>query len=548
MQNCEFLTVSSLEKVGSSARPQLLESENAMLKNEVLSFQIAMASGEWDRRFVHVNVRGDIAKYVEVRYAELVPVSMPSKYECDDYYLAKDPVMLPDVLLPLPEEGFIIFHRQWRALWVTVRGKGTIPAGRHKLEFSFTGENGEELGEVSYTVEVKNAFLPAQKLLYTNWVHYDSICNYYRVKPFSARFYSLTRSFLKKANEHGMNVVYTPLFTPPLDTRVGGERLTVQLVGVKKTAAGYAFDFSEFEKFVSMCKEIGFTHFEMSHLFTQWGAKAAPKIVADVGGKVTRIFGWDTPSDGEEYTAFLKAFLPEFVKKLREIGIDKCTFLHVSDEPNAADFEHFAKASALVRSLAEDIPFIDANSNLQSYLDGTSPHPIPATTEAEEFLPYHIPDMWVYYCSGQYNGYLSNRLIGMPSQRNRILGAQLYMNDVAGFLHWGYNFYESFLSIRHLNPYIRTDAGGPFQSGDSFIVYPGEKGALDSVRHEVMFDAVQDMRALSLLESRIGREAVKDFLRKEGVKEGFHEYPRDARWHAGLRRKIYELYFAKENV
>ena len=63
-----------------------------------------------------------------------------------------------------------------------------------------------------------------------------------------------------------------------------------------------------------------------------------------------------------------------------------------------------------------------------------------------------------------------------------------------------------------------------------------------------MFDAIQDMRALSLLESRIGREAVKDFLRKEGVKECFHEYPRDARWHAGLRRKIYELYFAKENV
>ena len=102
--------------------------------------------------------------------------------------------------------------------------------------------------------------------------------------------------------------------------------------------------------------------------------------------------------------------------------------------------------------------------------------------------------------------------------------------------------------MHHLDPYARTDAGGAFQSGDSFIVYPDKNGALDSLRHEVLYDAFQDLRALQLLESKIGKDAVKEFLRGEGVKEGFHEYPRDARWHAGLRRKIYELYFAKENV
>lgn len=545
MDTCEFLTLSSLEKVGSSARPRLTEAEGVMLKNEVLSFQIAMACKEWDRRFCHVKVSGPIAKFTEVRRAELVPVSMPSKYDCDDYYITKDPTMLPDVLLPVTKEGFHIFDKQWRALWVTVRGKGEIPVGRHRLKFVFTGEDGEKLGETSYTVTVLGGVLPPQKLLYTNWVHYDSICEYYRVKPFSAKFYSLTKSFLKKAAEHGMNVVYVPLFTPPLDTAVGGERTTVQLVGVKKSGNGYEFDFSEFRRFVAMCKDIGFTHFELSHLFTQWGAKAAPKIMAEENGKLKRIFGWDTPSDGEEYVAFLTAFLPRLVAEMRGLSIDKNAFLHVSDEPSAADFEHFAKASALVRSLAEDIPFIDANSNLQSYLDGISPHPIPATSEAEEFLPYRIPDMWVYYCSGQYNNYLSNRLMGMPSQRNRILGAQLYMNDVTGFLHWGYNFYESFLSKHPVNPFEHTDAGGPFQSGDSFIVYPGEKGALDSLRHEVFYDALQDLRALELLESKIGKAAVKEFLRGEGVKEGFHEYPRDAVWHMGLRRRIYEKYFGE---
>lgn len=546
MNICEFLTLGSLEKVGSSVRPQLTETEGVMLKNEVYSFQIAMAvtQGE-DILFSHVRMESDIAKYTEVRRAELVPVQTAAKGNYDDYYLTKDPAMIPDVLLPLTEDGFHIFLHQWRTLWITVRGKGNIPTGTHVLKFFFISENGEFLGEASYTLKILDALLPKQKLLYTNWVHYDSICHYYNTEPFSNRFYELTKSFLKTAAEHGMNVLYVPLFTPPLDTAIGGERKTIQLIGVRKEKTGYVFNFSEFEKFIGMAREIGYTYFEMSHLFTQWGAKAAPKIIADVDGEKKRIFGWDTPSDGKEYIDFLTAFLPRLVEELRILGIDGHTFFHVSDEPNAEDFGHYEKASALVRSLIGDIPFIDANSNLNAYLDGTSPHPIPATSEAEAFLPYHIPDLWVYFCSAQHSGYLSNRFIAMPSQRTRVLGVQLYMNDIVGLLHWGYNFYESFLSKHSLNPYICSDAGGAWQSGDTFIVYPGENGALDSIRHELTFDAFQDIAALELLENKIGREKVKAFLRKEGVKEGFREYPRDARWHLKLRRKIYEKYFGK---
>ena len=78
------------------------------------------------------------------------------------------------------------------------------------------------------------------------------------------------------------------------------------------------------------------------------------------------------------------------------------------------------------------------------------------------------------------------------------------------------------------------------QSGDSFIVYPGKDGPLDSVRHEAMADAVQDYRMLLLLEKRIGREEVCRFLREEGVRS-FTEYPHDAYWQIRVRRKIIEM-------
>ena len=128
----------------------------------------------------------------------------------------------------------------------------------------------------------------------------------------------------------------------------------------------------------------------------------------------------------------------------------------------------------------------------------------------------------------------------MPSQRNRIIGYQLYEMDRKGFLHWGFNFYNSQYSRRSVNPFLETDARGVFPSGDSYVVYPGEEGALDSLRLEVFYEAIQDRMALIALEQKIGRKEVLDLLHGEGVR-GFSEYPRNAVWHKRFREKINRL-------
>ena len=146
-------------------------------------------------------------------------------------------------------------------------------------------------------LELIGASLPEQELIFTNWFHADCIASVYGVRVFSEKHWELIGKFMHEAHESGVNMILTPLFTPPLDTGIGAERPTVQLVGVTKTDGGYTFDFSLLDRWISLAEESGITYFEMSHLFTQWGAKAAPKIVASVGGTKKRIFGWDTPSD-----------------------------------------------------------------------------------------------------------------------------------------------------------------------------------------------------------------------------------------------------------
>ena len=129
----------------------------------------------------------------------------------------------------------------------------------------------------------------------------------------------------------------------------------------------------------------------------------------------------------------------------------------------------------------------------------------------------------------------------MPNLRNRILGTQLYLMNVKGFLHWGFNFYYSQLSRCKINPYLITDAGGAFPAGDAFIVYPGEKdNVVESLRHEVLFDGFQDYMALKRLEEKKGREFVVDFIKKQGVVD-FNTYPHDDLWFINYRQELNRL-------
>ncbi len=96
----------------------------------------------------------------------------------------------------------------------------------------------------------------------------------------------------------------------------------------------------------------------------------------------------------------------------------------------------------------------------------------------------------------------------MPLYRNRCFGYQLYKFDVKRFFHWALNFYNAQLSTGPINPYVVTDSNGGFPAGDAFSVYPAEDGPIPSMRFIVFNEALQDLRALKLLETYIGRDEV----------------------------------------
>ncbi|MDE5549642.1 MAG: DUF4091 domain-containing protein, partial [Clostridia bacterium] len=145
------------------------------------------------------------------------------------------------------------------------------------------------------------------------------------------------------------------------------------------------------------------------------------------------------------------------------------------------------------------------------------------------------------YCMGQTVD-VANRFFSMPSQRTRVLGYQLYKFDVKGFLHWGFNFWYRRLSKGPIDPFKETAAGKEFPSGDPFVVYPGKDGEpLLSLRLKVFYDGFQDMRALQLAESLVGREKVLEIL-EEGIEPiAFNKFPHSDEWQLEVREKINSL-------
>ena len=180
---------------------------------------------------------------------------------------------------------------------------------------------------------------------------------------------------------------------------------------------------------------------------------------------------------------------------------------------------------------------MDALSDFEFYKTGAVSTPIPANTAIEPFIEANVPDLWVYYCCGQMVD-VSNQFISMPSARNRVIAAQMYKYNIYGFLQWGYNFYYSQLSQYPINPYVINDSESAFSAGDPFKVYPAPNGKpLDSIRYVVFAEAMQDLRAMQLLESLTSRENVMAII-EENSEITFSKFPHCPCYILSVREKI----------
>ena len=502
-------------------------SGGSTLKNRPFSFQ-ALYRSNTDSSCEPVSISAESELPIEAWRVDSVAVEHTRAGSEEDGYESTLPGLYPDILMPRPaapeiDSADTAWNRKtylekdtdnllnasafcYKSVWFTVNPDSKpLDAGTYEIKIKLTSlVNLSVIAEESITLEIIDALLPEQTAYYTNWFHVDCVCDMFGVKPYSNAFYKIFDEYIKNMTRHRQNTLLLPAFTPPLDTAVGAERANVQLVDIERTEEGWSFGFDKMRRFVRHARKHGIKIFEHCHLFSQWGAKAAPNIYDKDGN---RIFGYDTDASGEEYASFIRAYLIEFFKFAKAEKINKSIIFHISDEPKESQLDSYRAAHDKVSDLLEGNPICDAMSVLDFAKAGLVDHSILTVNHMEGYdfeSPYKI---WLYYTGGEAK--TSNRKISNTAAATAVIGVHMYKYKALGFLQWAYNFYYDRLSFGFADPKMNVSAYKNFP-GIAYLCYPinskGKVSVVPSIREKLMGEGMDDLRALCLLESLIGRE------------------------------------------
>ena len=161
----------------------------------------------------------------------------------------------------------------------------------------------------------------------------------------------------------------------PLDTAVGTERPTVQLVDIEVRDGEYSFAYPRLDRYMSLALEKGMKYFEISHLFSQVGRPSTrrrswrPSSRTTVRANISAFSAGRPIRPVRRYKKFIRAFVSALLAHLKEKGLDHMCWFHISDEPTLEQLESYKAAKALVSDLLEGYHLMDALSKRRVLLD-----------------------------------------------------------------------------------------------------------------------------------------------------------------------------------
>jgi hypothetical protein len=113
-------------------------------------------------------------------------------------------------------------------------------------------------------------------------------------------------------------------------------------------------------------------------------------------------------------------------------------------------------------------------------------------------------------------------------------GFLFYRWPFRGFLHWGYNYWYQSQTRTLIDPYSVQDGLAWHRGwayGDTFEVYPGADGPVDSIRWEVFGESLQDYALLQTLAVDRNDALLAPIL-------SFTDFPKTAAWRHQTRAKL----------
>ena len=484
--------------------------------NPVKAGVTATAEPGWEIRVRNIG-------YVPVRHANTPVMNNPE----DGDYGNGLPGFVPDPLYDM--DSILLPAFETHGFWISVVPPADAKAGQHAIRIQISVE-GKDIATLQYKAVLHDIKLKPRKDFHiTHWFYADSLVAEYNVRAFSEEFWPICEAYVRNYVAHGLDTLYVPAFTPPLD----GVKLPTQLLVIKRLKKGYSFDWSLVTRWLQMARKCGITHFEWVHPFTQWGVSSAIRIYEGAQEEEKLLFPDGTPATSPEYKAFLTQFFQELHELLKKEKLLTKSYFHVSDEPHGEEHKaNYQKARAMLKEIAPWMKTMDALTDIVFAKEKLTDLPVPSISTAIDFVKEDI-ECWCYYCCGPRGAYL-NRLMDTPLAKIGMHGILFYRWPFKGFLHWGFNYWFQSSTRNLLDVYTEQDGltWPSWAYGDPFQVYPGPDGKpVDSIRWEVFSESLQDYQLLQTLDIHRDSPLLADV-------KNFADFPKQADWRRKLRKKL----------
>ncbi len=506
---------------GGTAVAEVARGESATLQIVVradqpisgLSAQISPLKRSWGRGTLQPK---------EPRFVGYVPVDRPTQTPSKDQ-LRAPPADYPD---PLLEAASIdVGPGQAQPIWVTVAIPTHAAPGTYRGTLRLQGTLASQpvQAEQKLEVVVYRAVAGPANLWVTEWFGLQWRHMRIAPQPESDESYALLRRYARNMAEHRHNVaLISPLDLAKFSVGAEGELL---------------IDFSRFDRWVEIFQQEGVIgRIEGGHIGGRkegWESEFAVTVhqVQD-RNVITRQVDPASP----EAEAFYSRFFPALVTHLRSKHWLERYMQHLADEPIAQNIASYRAMAALARRYAPELRIIEACHTKD--LTGSIDIWVPQLNYLHDDWPHYQArqkageEVWFYTCvfpQGEY----ANRFLEQPLIKTRLLHWINARYGITGYLHWGYNQWTADSPFTHTT---RPHGGPPYlPAGDPWIVYPGMKGPLDSIRFEAMRDGIADYALLQALAQK-NPAASQDLAAKLIV--DFDRYNTDLNTFRILRREL----------
>ncbi|MGG5460546.1 glycoside hydrolase domain-containing protein [Clostridium sp. B9] len=388
-------------------------------------------------------------------------------------YVLAEGAMMPDMIdiaesVDMTDNGV-------QPVWVTVNVPETAIAGNYTGTIRANAADGKSL-EFNVNLEVLDIALPSPddwSFHLDLWQNPYSVARYYDVPEWSNEHMELLRPHLERLQQAGQKVITTTIVKDPWNGQTY-DAYGSMVDWTKKADGTFEFDFTNFDKYVELCLEIGIDEQINCYTMVPWE---------------NRIFYYDESLGREveerlepgsaKWNEYWRQFIDDLVVHVEEKGWTDITYIAMDERPVYTMEAVFDILEGTPLKVSGAMNYAGVG-DLVDNVDDMSMAIHHVNDSFEEIIDHRKElghNTTYYVCTGLYPNTFTKR--SLPSEA-AWLGWYAAKIDADGFLRWAYDSWVE-------NPLETTDHV-LFESGDCFMVYPERS----SIRFERLVEGIQD--------------------------------------------------------